>query len=79
MTNREIDNRLESIIAEDGRAAGLLWITQLEGNLCIQYEDTVFTPGVGYIDSDGNDVQKQYLYVVDLYWRFCDKTKNHPA
>ena len=79
MTNREIDNRLESIITEDGRAAGLAWITQLEENLCAQYENIVFTPGVGYIDADGYDIQRLYLYVVDLYWRLCEKANNHSA
>ena len=79
MTKREIDNILESIISEDGHHAGLAWITQLGGNLCIEYENMIFTPGCGYIDSNGNDIQKLYLYVVDLYWGLCEKTNNHSA
>ena len=73
MTKQDIDNQLESIIAEDGVADGFAWITQLEENLCVEYENTVFTPSRGYIDSNGNDIQKLYLYVVDLYWELCQQ------
>ena len=79
MTKSEIDKRLESIISEDGTQSGLSWITQLERNLCIEYENTEYTPGIGYIDGDGNDIQNLYLHVVNLYWVLCEKTKNHPA